>query len=59
MADMSALRERINDADHTIRSIDANPSTADKTWDSARKTKEALVEIVGILKDIATFLESK
>lgn len=59
MADMSALRERIHDADHTVRSIDTSPKTPGKAWDSAKKTKEALADIVGILNDIATFLESK
>ncbi len=59
MTDMTALRERISDLSHTVHGIDSNPSTPDKAWDSARKTKEALEDIVEILKDVATALESK
>lgn len=59
MADMNALRERINDLSNTVHSIDENPSTAERAGRSARKAKEALEEIVEIFKDIATFLESK
>jgi hypothetical protein len=59
MADMNALREKINDASHTVRDIDTDPRTPEKMAHSARKAKEALGEIVGILQDIATFLESK
>ena len=59
MADMSALREKINDAARTVSSIDANPSNWEKAGYSARKAKEALEKVIEILEDIATFLESK
>ena len=59
MADMTALREKIDDAARTVHDIDTNPSTAEKMVYSAKKAKEGLEEIVEILKDIATFLESK
>jgi hypothetical protein len=59
MADMTALREKIYDAARDVHSIDENPRTPEKALYSTRKAKEALEEIVDILKDIATFLESK
>ncbi len=59
MADMTALREKIHDASHTVHGIDTNPRDAARALESTRKAKEALEEIVEILKDIATFLESK
>lgn len=59
MADMSALQEKISHAARTVSSIDAHPSNLERAAYSARKGKEALEEIAEILKDIATFLESK
>lgn len=59
MADMTALRDKISHASSTVHDIDTNPSTPERALQSTRKAKAALKEIVDILDEIATFLESK